>query len=144
MKLFFASLAMGILAVSVSGQAPDSTSPRNGSPPSPKLVTRIQVSKEIAATQLKKHGTPQYPDLARQTRITGVVKLRAIVGTDGKIKQLNVISGHPLLVPAVLDSVRGWVYEPMKVNGELVEMDTTIEVPMPWVSPPKDKKAGKA
>jgi len=71
---------------------------------------------------------PVYPPLARQTRISGTVRLHAIISKDGSIQQLEVISGHPLLQQNALDAVRQWRYQPTLLNGEPVEVDTTIDV----------------
>jgi protein TonB len=66
--------------------------------------------------------------LARQTRISGTVRLHAIISKSGGVQQLEVISGHPLLVQAALDAVKQWRYRPTTLNGEPVEVDTTIDV----------------
>ena len=71
---------------------------------------------------------PLYPPLARQTRISGTVRPHAIIAKNGTVEQLEVISGHPLLVQAALDAVRQWKYQPTTLNGEAVEVDTTIDV----------------
>jgi protein TonB len=71
---------------------------------------------------------PSYPPLARQTRISGTVRLHAIISKAGTVQQLEVMSGHPLLVQAALDAVRQWKYRPTTLNGEPVEVDTTIDV----------------
>jgi len=57
-----------------------------------------------------------------------IVRLHAIIAKDGSILQLEVISGHPLLIQAALDAVRQWKYEPTLLNGQPVEVDTTIDV----------------
>ena len=57
-----------------------------------------------------------------------MVRLQAIIGKDGSIEQLEVISGHPLLQQAALDAVRQWVYQPTLLEGKPVEVDTTIDV----------------
>jgi TonB family protein len=90
--------------------------------------TRVQVDGTVLAGRIKSKVNPIYPDLARQARIDGPVKLHAIIGKDGTIQQLSLISGHPLLVQAALDAVRQWRYEPTLVNGQTVEVDTVIEV----------------
>jgi protein TonB len=54
--------------------------------------------------------------------------LHAIISKSGSVQQLEVISGHPLLVQAALDAVRQWKYRPTTLNGEPVEVDTTIDV----------------
>jgi protein TonB len=61
-------------------------------------------------------------------RISGTVRLHAIIGKDGSVTQLEVINGHPLLVQSALDAVRQWRYRPTLLNSEPVEVDTTIDV----------------
>lgn len=70
---------------------------------------------------------PQYPPLARQARVQGKVQFSAIIGRDGTIQNLQLISGHPLLVPAARDAIRQWVYKPTVLNSETVEVITQIE-----------------
>ena len=57
-----------------------------------------------------------------------MVKLHAIIGRDGTVTQLQVISGHPLLLQAALDAVRQWTYQPTLLEGKAVEVDTEIDV----------------
>lgn len=98
-------------------------------PPPPRpAVSRITRGGNVQAAMLINRVTPQYPPLARQTRISGTVRLHAIIAKDGTVQQLEVISGHPLLVQAALDAVRQWRYRPTLLNGEPVEVDTTIDV----------------
>lgn len=100
-----------------------------GAPPPPKpTVTRIRQGGNVTAAMLINRVQPIYPPLARQTRISGTVRLHAIIGKNGAVTQLEVISGHPLLVQAALDAVRQWRYRPTLLNGEPVEVDTTIDV----------------
>ena len=72
--------------------------------------------------------TPVYPPLAKQARIQGQVRFTAIIGKDGSIQNLQIVSGHPLLVPAAQDAVRQWLYRPTLLNGEPVEVITQIDV----------------
>jgi protein TonB len=69
-----------------------------------------------------------YPPLAKQARIQGVVLLEAVISKDGAIDNLRVISGHPLLTQAAIDAVKQWRYKPTLLNGEPVEVVTTITV----------------
>jgi protein TonB len=71
---------------------------------------------------------PEYPQLARQARIQGTVLLRAVISREGRIENLQVISGHPLLVPAAMDAVRHWLYRPYSLNDQPVEVETQITV----------------
>jgi protein TonB len=98
-------------------------------PPPPKVTPkRITVGGNVQAAHLVNRVQPVYPPLARQTRICGTVKLHAIIGKNGAVEQLQVVSGHPLLVQSALDAVRQWRYQPTLLNGEPVEVDTEIDV----------------
>ena len=97
-------------------------------PPKPKLTGPLRVGGNVQAARIINRVQPSYPPLARQTRISGTVRLHAIIGKDGTIQQLEVMNGHPLLQQAALDAVRQWRYQPTLLNGEPVEVDTTIDV----------------
>src|ERR1700687_1617158 len=100
-----------------------------GAPPPPKPVGgRIRQGGNVQAARLVNKVQPQYPPLARQTRLSGTVRLHAILRTDGGVQSLTLESGHPLLVQSALDAVRQWRYQPTLLNGEAVEVDTTIDV----------------
>jgi protein TonB len=76
-----------------------------------------------------KDVTPTYPPLARAARVQGSVVLAALIGKDGAIQNLRVISAaSPLLIQSALDAVKQWRYRPYLLNGEPVEVDTTITV----------------
>ena len=97
-------------------------------PPKPKQTGPVRVGGNVQAARLVNRVQPVYPPLARQTRISGTVRLHAIISKDGTIRELEVLSGHPLLQQAALDAVRQWRYQPTLLNGEPVEVDTTIDV----------------
>jgi protein TonB len=100
-----------------------------GGPPPPRPTqTRIKQGGAVTAASLINRVQPVYPPLARQTRVSGTVRLHAIISKDGSVQQLEVLAGHPLLVQAALDAVRQWRYRPTLLNGEPVEVDTTIDV----------------
>ena len=71
---------------------------------------------------------PVYPRLASSARVGGVVRLKAVISKDGRIQNLTLISGHPLLVQSAMDAVRQWTYKPTVLNGNPVEVDTEIDV----------------
>ena len=71
---------------------------------------------------------PVYPPIAKTAHIEGTVELSAVIGTDGHVRDLNVISGHPLLRKAALDAVRQWIYKPPVLNGESVEIVAPVAV----------------
>jgi periplasmic protein TonB len=98
---------------------------RPAAPPAP---TQIRRGGEVQASLLTFRPEPAYPPLARQARISGTVRMSAVIATDGKISSLRVLSGHPLLVNAAVDAVKRWVYSPTLLNGVPVEVITDITV----------------
>jgi periplasmic protein TonB len=99
-------------------------------PPPVKSATpkRITIGGNVQQAKLVRQPKPVYPPLAKQARISGVVHLAAVISKDGTIQDLKVISGHPLLIPAALEAVKQWVYQPTLLNGEPVEVSTQIDV----------------
>ena len=89
---------------------------------------RIQVAGADQARQLIESTPAVYPPLARQARIQGSVRLRVVIGLEGRIKSTKLVHGHPLLVPSALEAVKSWVYRPASVNGAPVEVETDIDV----------------
>jgi len=71
---------------------------------------------------------PVYPPLAKQIRKGGRVELRAIIGTDGTIRSLQIVSGDPLFYLSAREAVEQWRYRPTVLNGQPVEIDTYITV----------------
>jgi protein TonB len=96
----------------------------------PKAATpqRVRVSQGVSQGLLIHKVQPAYPPLARQARIQGTVVLQALIGKDGAIQNLHVVSGHPMLTGSALDAVKQWRYKPYFLNGEPVEVETTINV----------------
>ena len=113
----------------IIGSVPSAAPPP---PPPPKevkpVIQRIKIGGAVQQAKLIRQPRPQYPPLAKQARISGTVHLSAIIAKDGTIQKLEVLSGHPLLVPSALEAVRQWVYQPTLLNGEPVEVQTTIDV----------------
>ena len=89
---------------------------------------RIRQSSGVVAAKIVSRPDPIYPDWARRAGIQGDVVLHAIIGTDGRILELHVVSGNPALVRAALEAVRQWRYQPTLLNNEPVEVETTITV----------------
>jgi protein TonB len=94
-------------------------------PPTPQ---RIRVGGNVQSAKLVRQPKPVYPPLAKQARIQGTVRFQAIIGKDGTIQNLQLVSGHPLLVPSATEAVKQWVYQPTLLNGEPVEVVTQIDV----------------
>jgi protein TonB len=113
----------------IIGSVPSAAPPP---PPPPveqkKTVQRIRVGGQVQQANLIRQPKPVYPPLAKQARIQGVVRFEAIIGKDGTIQNLRLVSGHPLLVPAAQEAVKQWLYKPTLLNGEPVEVATVIDV----------------
>jgi protein TonB len=109
-----------------------------GPPPPPPAVPveaaapapqeRIKIGGRLQAARLIHRVLPVYPPLARQAHIQGPVQLTAVIGKDGEIRELRVVSGNPLLAPAAMDAVRQWRYAPAYLNEQPVEVVTEITV----------------
>jgi protein TonB len=125
----------------ISGSIANSTS--NGSPygvpigdsrPQPPRAEEVTHEKKriheshIDPALLTRRIEPVFPSLARQTRRSGRVELHALIGTDGSVQELQVVSGDPLFVNSALEAVRQWHYKPTYLNGQPVEIDTFITV----------------
>lgn len=96
--------------------------------PRPALSAPLRISEGVAQGFLVRQVKPVYPPLARQARIQGAVLLQAIIGKDGTIENLRLVSGHPMLAPAAIEAVRQWRYRPYTLNREPVEVQTEITV----------------
>ena len=96
--------------------------------PAPQTPQRIRLGGNVEAARLIYAPKPDYPPLARMARIQGTVRLEALIATDGTIKGLKVVSGHPLLIKAALEAVQQWRYQPTLLNRQPVEVETDIDV----------------
>jgi protein TonB len=94
----------------------------------PATPTRVRISGGVTKGMLIHREEPTYPTLARAARVQGDVVLSAIIDTNGQITNLQLVSGHPMLVPAALAAVKQWRYKPYLLNGQPVEVETTITV----------------
>jgi protein TonB len=98
-------------------------------PPEPIEITKpVRVSGGVLAAKLIAQIVPKYPPLARQTRVSGTVRLLGVIAKDGRVRDLRVIDGPPLLRGAALDAVSQWVYAPTLLGGQAVEVEAPIEV----------------
>ena len=97
-------------------------------PPKPATPSRIRVGGSVESASLINKVTPQYPPIAKTAHVSGTVVLHAVISKDGSIQELQYVSGPPLLMKAAMDAVKEWRYKPTLLNGEPVEVDTTIDV----------------
>lgn len=94
----------------------------------PTVPQRIRISAGVTRGLLIQRVEPTYPTLARSARVQGDVVLSAVISTSGSIENLQLVSGHPMLVPAAIAAVKKWRYKPYLLNGQPVEVETTITV----------------
>ncbi len=98
-------------------------------PPPPKASpTRIKVGGQVQAANILRQVLPVYPAIAKTAHVSGTVRLHAVIAKDGSIQELQYVSGPALLMKAAMDAVHDWRYHPTMLNGEPVEVDTTIDV----------------
>ncbi len=113
----------GILGGTSIGPPPPPPPP----PPKPK-ATVARVGGNVQASKLINQPKPVYPPLAKAARVQGTVKFQATIGKDGKIENLQLLGGPPLLVQAAMQAVQQWTYQPTLLNGDPVDVITTIDV----------------
>jgi protein TonB len=89
---------------------------------------KLAISSGVMAGNRLSGADPQYPAIARAARVQGTVVLAATISRSGTIENLRVISGPPMLAPAATEAVRTWRYRPYLLNGEPVEVETTVNV----------------
>jgi TonB family protein len=97
-------------------------------PPKPKPEKPRPMSEGVMEAALLNKVQPQYPEPARLMHIAGTVRLQAIIGKDGRVRDVEVLSGNPILAHAALAAVREWRYRPTELNHEIVEVETEITV----------------
>ena len=107
-----------------------SSTSNSSAPIVPKLepIKRVHISQGVTKGMIVNKIEPTYPRIAVEARVTGIVLPKAIISKEGEIKELQVISGHFLLVPAAMDAVKQWRYRPFLLNGQPVEVETNITV----------------
>jgi protein TonB len=119
----------GGIANSLAGPPPPPPAPAPpAKAPEPTAPVRLKVGGSVEAAKLMREVTPTYPRLAKEARVNGTVSMKAIIAKDGSVKDLQVISGHPLLIPAAMDAVKKWLYQPTLLNGVPAEVETEIDV----------------
>jgi TonB family protein len=91
-------------------------------------ATARKVTPDVAQALLVSRVAPIYPPLARQARIQGTVILDIIVNKAGEIRDVKLVSGHPMLAPAAIDAVKQWRYRPYEKDGEPADVETTVQV----------------
>jgi TonB family protein len=118
------ALHPAIAAPPEANWAEDSADHTSPAPPPPPL----RIGGRVELARIVKRIPPIYPPLARAARVEGTVVIDAVIATSGRLENMKVLRGHPLLVSAALDCVRQWRYQPARLNGKLIESPAHIEV----------------
>jgi protein TonB len=109
------------LPMKLASDSPDTSNPA----PTP---SKVNISGGLAQGMLIHTAPVEYPPGAKAAGITGTVVLKAVIDTDGRIKELSVISGPAMLQQAAADSLRQWRYKPYLLNGKPVSVSTTVNI----------------
>jgi protein TonB len=88
----------------------------------------VRIGSQLKAPRQTLSVNPDYPTLARQTRIQGTVVVDAVIDEKGNVVQARAVSGHPLLIDAALKAVLQWKYEPTSLNGQPVSVELQVQV----------------
>jgi protein TonB len=88
----------------------------------------VRVGSNLKAPQQIYSVQPEYPPLAKQSHVWGIVVVSAVIDEHGNVVQARALSGHPILIPAALNAVLQWKYQPTLLNGTpvAVEMEVTV------------------
>ncbi len=114
--------------------------PTNGKAPPPPQPVRV--GGNIQNARLTHRVLPSYPREAVEQFVSGTVQLRAIIAVDGRVRDLELVSGHPMLAAAAIEAVAEWRYRPTRLNGQDVEVITLIDVNFN-LTPPEDPQQRK-
>ena len=134
----FGAVAEAFQRITMGGGPAAAAPPASPAPPLPPASPqRIRVTASVQAAKKIHHVDPDYPLRARQLLIEGIVRVEAIIGKDGRMESVSVLSGHPMLEPGTVEAIKQWRYEPTLVNNEPVEVITQIEVHFSVKRPPR-------
>jgi protein TonB len=129
----------GLLAVNSIPAAPPAIAPPPPPPPPPPKavapVEPVRVGGSVKEPRAIKMVPPVYPPLASKARVSGTVILEATLTAEGRVEEIKVVSGHPLLVDAAINCVKQWIYEPTYLNGVPVAVILTARVHFMQASP---------
>ena len=116
----------GGLLNQVVNTASSAPAPAKTAEPTP--AKRIRLASRVVEANLIHDVPPQYPSEAGRARIEGTVVLMAVIGKDGKVEDVRVESGLPILAQAAIDAVKQWRYKPYLIDGQPVEVDSRITI----------------
>ena len=118
----FGPLSGGVVGGIQTGAPPPPPPPPGG------RVTRVTKGGDVAAATATKKVMPVYPDLARQARLEGTVRLHTLIDTDGNVVEVTYVSGPAMLVQAAIDAVKQWEFRPTILNGVPVQVECVLAI----------------
>ncbi len=113
------ALALGMHANGVSADHNSNSS---------KAPKQLTVSSDVISRNLLTKAVPVYPPAAKKAKIQGTVVLSVLIGKDGMVENIKVLSGPSELQQSSIDAVRQWTYKPYLLNGDPIEVKTTVNV----------------
>ena len=102
--------------------------PPPAEPPKAAHKGPVRIGGQVAEANLIRRVDPTYPALAKAARVSGVVEFTAVIDKQGRVEKLQLVRGHPLLVNAAREAILQWRYRPTTLNGEPVDVVTSITV----------------
>jgi protein TonB len=125
----FSSVALVLSLFASPALSQDKPQQDTPPPPAEKKITRVKIGGIETAKMLKYRVQPVYPHEARAQGLEGTVKMRVLIAKNGSVAKVELISAsYPLLAGSAIQAVRQWKYRPTLLNGEPVEVDTTVDV----------------
>jgi TonB family protein len=130
--LLAAGISLGQPNLSAMGSRSGSAQPQEG-------PQKIRIGGAVESAKLIKKVNPVYPPEAKAQRIQGLVRLEALLGKDGSVKHLTVLSGDPMLAKSAINAVNQWKYQTTLLNGNPVEVLTEVDVNYTLAETPQGK-----
>ena len=110
------------------GASADAQAQLQSKKPAARRITRIRLTGPQAHKLIKSEVPPIYPEDASKKKIQGTVRLHIIIGVNGLVNEINVVSGRSQLQSAAVDAVRKWQYEVSSYQGHPVEVETVVDI----------------
>jgi protein TonB len=104
------------------------SAPAPAAAPPPAAEKKPTIGGQVQQAQILKRKDPEYPRLARNSGAGGLVELVATIQVDGRVGEVKVLRGHPLLRQAAVDAVKSWIYKPAVLNGTPIETQTQVNL----------------
>jgi len=118
----------GMEGLGGGGATGNAFSGQNGPKVKVEAPKKMSISAGVAGGLLVQKTAPTYPQIAKDARVSGTVVIQATISKAGLIENLHVVNGPVMLRKSALDAVKTWRYRPYLLDGEPVEVETTVNV----------------